>query len=99
MLSQEQNELLTRVGPGTPMGDVLRRYWIPALLDWELPAPDCAPVRMRLMGEDLVAFRDTSGRIGVLDENCPAPADVAVACPQRGERPHVACTTGGLVST
>ena len=71
MLSQEQNELLTRVGPGTPMGDVLRRYWIPALLDWELPAPDCTPVRMRLMGEDLVAFRDTSGRIGVLDENCP----------------------------
>ena len=71
MLSQEQNELLTRVGPGTPMGDVLRRYWIPALLDWELPAPDCAPVRMRLMGEDLIAFRDTSGRIGVLDEYCP----------------------------
>ena len=71
MLTREQNELLTRVGPGTPMGEVLRRYWIPALLEWELPEPDCAPVRLRLLGEDLVAFRDTSGRVGVLDEYCP----------------------------
>ena len=71
MLTREQNELLTRVGPGTPMGEVMRRYWIPALLDWELPEPDCPPVRLRLLGEDLVAFRDTSGRIGVLDEYCP----------------------------
>ena len=71
MLTREQNELLTRVGPGTPMGETMRRYWIPALLDWELPEPDCPPVRMRLLGEDLVAFRDTSGRVGVLDEYCP----------------------------
>ena len=71
MLTREQNELLTRVGPGTPMGETLRRYWIPALLDWELPAPDCPPLRLRLLGEDLVAFRDTSGRVGVLDERCP----------------------------
>ncbi len=53
------------------MGETLRRYWIPALLDWELPEPDCAPVRLRLLGEDLVAFRCSSGRIGVLDEYCP----------------------------
>ena len=71
MLTQEQNKLLTRVGPGTPMGEVMRRYWIPALLDWELPEPDCPPVRLRLLGEDMVAFRDTSGRLGVLDEYCP----------------------------
>ncbi|MCY4581220.1 MAG: Rieske 2Fe-2S domain-containing protein, partial [Chloroflexi bacterium] len=71
MLTAQQNELLTRVGPGTPMGETLRRYWIPALLDWELPEPDCSPVRLRLLGEDLVAFRDTSGRVGVLDEYCP----------------------------
>ena len=61
MLSREDNELLTRVGPGTPMGDTMRRYWIPALLGWELPEPDCPPVRVRLLGEDLVAFRDTRG--------------------------------------
>ena len=71
MLSREDNELLTRVGPGTAMGDTMRRYWIPALLAWELPEPDCPPVRVRLLGEDLVAFRDTSGRVGLLDEYCP----------------------------
>ena len=71
MLSREDNELLTRVGPGTPMGDTMRRYWMPALLTRELPEPDCPPVRVRLLGEDLVAFRDTNGRIGLLDEFCP----------------------------
>ena len=71
MLSREDNALLTRVDRGTPMGDTLRRYWIPALLGWELPEPDCPPVRVRLLGEDLVAFRDTRGRIGLLDELCP----------------------------
>ena len=70
MLSTELNEALTRVGPGTPMGDVMRRYWIPALLSWELES-DAAPTRTRLLGEDLIAFRDTSGRVGVLDEYCP----------------------------
>ena len=71
MLAREENELITRVGPGTPMGDTMRRYWMPALLAWELPEPDCPPVRVKLLGEDLVAFRDTSGRIGLLDEYCP----------------------------
>src|SRR6185436_13678338 len=71
MLSREDNALLTRVDRGTPMGDTLRRYWIPALLASELPEPDCPPVRVRLLGEDLVAFRDTQGRIGLLDESCP----------------------------
>ncbi len=71
MLSREENELLTQVGPETPMGQTMRRYWIPALLAWELPEPDCPPVRVKLLGEDLVAFRDTEGRIGLLDEFCP----------------------------
>ena len=71
MLSREENELLTRVGPETPLGDTMRRYWLPALLSWELPEPDCPPVRVRLLGESLVAFRDTEGRIGLLDEFCP----------------------------
>ena len=70
MLSSQENELLTRVGRGTPMGELMRRYWIPALLAEEIPAPDCPPVRVRLLGEDLVAFRDTHGRVGLLGEHC-----------------------------
>ena len=71
MLSREDNDLLTRVGPGTPMGVTMRRYWLPALLARELPEPDCPPVRVRMLGEDLIAFRDTQGRVGLLDEFCP----------------------------
>jgi len=65
------NEFLTRTGPGTPMGELLRRYWIPALLDWELPEPDCPPVRVKLLGEKLVVFRDKGGRYGLVGEHCP----------------------------
>ncbi|MGE4409000.1 MAG: Rieske 2Fe-2S domain-containing protein [Sphingobium sp.] len=71
MLTSEENERLTRVGPGTPMGEVLRRYWMPFLLPEELPEADCPPVRVRLLGEDLIAFRDTNGRLGLLDRFCP----------------------------
>jgi phthalate 4,5-dioxygenase oxygenase subunit len=71
MLSHEDNELLIRTGPGTPMGNAMRRYWVPALLGWELPEPDCPPVRVKLLGEELVAFRDSGGRVGLLDEYCP----------------------------
>jgi nitrite reductase/ring-hydroxylating ferredoxin subunit len=71
MLSREDNELLTRTDAGTPMGETLRRYWIPALLCSELPDPDGEPVRVKLLGEQLVAFRDTSGRVGLVDEFCP----------------------------
>jgi phthalate 4,5-dioxygenase len=71
MLTREENERLVRVGPGTPMGSTMRRYWIPALLARELPEPDGPPVRVKLLGEELVAFRDTQGRIGLLEEYCP----------------------------
>src|SRR5215470_19428686 len=71
MLSKADNELLARVGPGTPMGELFRRFWIPILLQSELPEPDCAPIRVRLLGEDLVAFRDTNGQVGFLAANCP----------------------------
>ena len=71
MLSREENEIVTRVGPGTQMGHTLRRYWIPALLAHEIAEPDGPPVRVRLLGEDLVAFRDSAGHIGLLDEFCP----------------------------
>ena len=71
MLSREENELLTRTGPDTPMGALMRRYWIPALFSDQLSEPDGAPVRVKLLGEKLVAFRDTQGRVGLLDEHCP----------------------------
>jgi phenylpropionate dioxygenase-like ring-hydroxylating dioxygenase large terminal subunit len=71
MLTHEENRLLTLTGPGTPAGEYFRRYWLPALLAEEVAAPDCPPVRIRLLGEDLVAFRDTNGRVGIVDERCP----------------------------
>jgi phenylpropionate dioxygenase-like ring-hydroxylating dioxygenase large terminal subunit len=71
MLSTSDNELLCRVGPGTPMGDLMRQYWIPAVRSDELPAPDCPPVRIRLLGEDLIAFRDTSSNTGLFANACP----------------------------
>jgi phthalate 4,5-dioxygenase oxygenase subunit len=70
MLTREENELLCRVGPGTPMGEMLREYWIPALRSARLEA-DGAPVRTRLLGENFVAFRATDGRVGLFDEGCP----------------------------
>src|SRR6266403_5667578 len=70
MFSVGRNELLTRVGPGTPIGELSRRYWLPVLLAQELPEPDCAPVRVKLLGERLIAFRDTQGRIGLIEEFC-----------------------------
>ncbi len=71
MLSKEDNEILCRVGKGTPMGELFRRFWLPALLVAELPAPDAAPRRLRILGEDLVAFRDSAGRVGIVDAYCP----------------------------
>jgi nitrite reductase/ring-hydroxylating ferredoxin subunit len=70
MLSPEDNALLTRVAPGEPMGQLMRQYWLPILLATELPEPDGPPLRVRLLGEDLVAFRDTAGRVGLLAEHC-----------------------------
>jgi phthalate 4,5-dioxygenase len=71
MLSVEDNELLTRVGPGTVMGALFRQYWVPALLASELPGPDCDPVRVMLLGEKLIGFRDSLGRVGLVSEVCP----------------------------
>jgi nitrite reductase/ring-hydroxylating ferredoxin subunit len=71
MLSAQENELLTRVGPGTPMGELLRRFWLPALLSDELPEADGDPIRTRTLGEDVVAFRDTNGQVGIVDAFCP----------------------------
>ena len=71
MLSAEENDLLCRVEGDAPMGALVRRHWIPACMSEEVAQPDGPPVRVRLLGEDLVAFRDTQGRLGVVDEHCP----------------------------
>lgn len=70
MFSTENNEAICRVGRGTLMGNALRRYWIPVCPSDHLPAPDCDPIRLRVLGEDLVAWRDTAGTVGVFDERC-----------------------------
>jgi len=70
MITREQNETLTRTGAGTPMGELFRRYWLPALMAPEIAQRDGPPVRVRLLGESLVAFRDSEGRVGLIDEFC-----------------------------
>jgi phthalate 4,5-dioxygenase oxygenase subunit len=70
VLKKEINDLLTQTGPGTPMGEVFRQYWIPALLAEELPEDDCPQVRVKLLSERMIAFRDSEGRYGLIDEFC-----------------------------
>jgi len=70
MLSQQDNDLLCHVGPGTPGGTLMRRFWHPVCTSAQLPHPDCAPLRVRLLGENYVAFRDTQGQVGFLEELC-----------------------------
>jgi phthalate 4,5-dioxygenase oxygenase subunit len=69
-MAHEMTETLVRVGPGTPMGNLLRRYWVPVMLQSEVAEPDCAPVRVKILGERLLAFRDTDGNLGLIDELC-----------------------------
>jgi phthalate 4,5-dioxygenase len=71
MLTAEENAVLTRTGPDAPMGRVFRSYWMPALLSRELPERDGAPLRVKLLGEDFIAFRDSNGRVGVIEPRCP----------------------------
>jgi nitrite reductase/ring-hydroxylating ferredoxin subunit len=71
MTTQAENEILTRCGPGTPMGELMRQYWIPIASSDELPEPDCAPVRIRILNENLIAFRSTDGRVGLIEDACP----------------------------
>ena len=71
MLSAHDNELLTRTGPGSPMGEVFRRFWVPACLSEEVPEAGGAPARVRLLGEELLAFRSPDGEVGLIQERCP----------------------------
>ncbi len=71
MLSKDDNDKLCRTNPGTPMGDLFRRFWQPVLLSRELPQPDGAPLRVKLLGEDMIAFRDSEGHVALVDPACP----------------------------
>jgi 5,5'-dehydrodivanillate O-demethylase len=91
MLTQQENELLTQVGPGTPMGDLLRRYWQPIAAVSEMA--DRWTKRIRIMGEDLVLFKDRTGRLGLIGEACPhrraslaygIPTAEGIRCPYHG---------------
>lgn len=70
MLSAADNEALVRTGAGTVMGEYFRRYWLPVALSREMPQPDSPPIRVKVMGEELVAFRDTNGRVGLVEPRC-----------------------------
>jgi phenylpropionate dioxygenase-like ring-hydroxylating dioxygenase large terminal subunit len=71
LLTNEDNQLISRVGPGTVMGNLMREYWIPAMLSSELPRPDSDPVRVLLLGKKLIGFRDSTGKVGLLQTLCP----------------------------
>ncbi|TYP80983.1 phenylpropionate dioxygenase-like ring-hydroxylating dioxygenase large terminal subunit [Maritimibacter alkaliphilus HTCC2654] len=71
MLSHEQNEMMCRVGPGTPMGDAFRRYWIPICQTSDIPTPDSPPFPLEILGQKLVVWRNADGQLGVLDQFCP----------------------------
>ena len=71
MMTHEENDLLCRVEGDAPMGQIMRRHWMPACLIEEVAEPDCAPLKIRLLGEDLVVFRDSDGKLGIIDEYCP----------------------------
>ena len=69
-MDKEMSETLIRTGPGTAMGNLMRRYWAPILQSSEIAEPDSPQVRVQIMGERLLAFRDTQGRVGLIDEFC-----------------------------
>jgi phenylpropionate dioxygenase-like ring-hydroxylating dioxygenase large terminal subunit len=71
MLSKADNDYLCRIGPGTPMGNLMRQYWLPAIRSDELPTPDSDPLRVKLLGEELIGFRTTTGEVGLIQNNCP----------------------------
>ena len=92
MLTQEENEMLTCVGPGTPAGELLRRYWFPVAVASELTAENPTQL-VRILGETLVLFRDKSGRVGLIDDRCAHRG--ASLCYGRVEERGIACPYHG----
>src|SRR6202022_257479 len=89
MPKREDNELITRVGPGTPMGNFMREYWVPAMLSSELPTPDSDPLRVMLLGGGLSASRDSTATLGPLQRNVQQRGGWPVA--GRTEEPALRC--------
>ena len=87
MLSGTDNEFLVRTGAGSAMGEYFRRFWLPVALSRELPEPDCTPLRVQVMGECLVAFRDTQGCVGLVEPRVRASRRRPFLWPQRARRP------------
>ena len=71
MLTKEDNEMITQVGPGTPMGELFRRFWLPVMLSEEVPGADSTPVLLQILGETLIAFKDSDGKVGIIDAYYP----------------------------
>ena len=98
MLTKEENELLCRVGPGTPMGELMRQYWMPVTYDWELE-PDGQPQRVRVLGEDLLAWRDTDGRPSFsARRTAPTVAPASTSAETRRAVSAAPTTAGSLTS-
>ena len=95
MLRKEQNDLLTQTGPGTPMGQMFRAYWLPALMLEELPENDCPPVRVKILSERLLAFRDSERPVRPDRRVLRPPRRIAVVRPQRGVRACAVPITAG----
>jgi len=94
MLTRENNELICRVGAQTPMGKALRRYWLPVMQSSDLPAPDCDPFPLEILGDRFVAFRNTDGVVGILDEHC-RHRQVSLVIGRAKAMASVVCFTGG----
>ena len=95
MLTHEENELLCRVEGDAPAGEAMRRYWLPALLSEEVAEPSGTPVRLRLVGRNYVAFRDSRGLLGILDAACPHRLASLALGRNEDERVCAAFTTVG----
>ncbi len=99
MLTREENEFMCQTGPGTPMGEFCRRFWTPVLLSEELPEPDCPPVRTKIYGEYMVAFRDTSGRVACCRSSAPTVSPASSSAATRTTACAASTTAGSSTST
>ena len=97
MLTREENNILCQTDKGTPMGEFCRRFWTPVLLSEELPEPDCAPMQTKIYGEEMVAFRTTSGKVGVLKEFARTATPASSTAGTR-RRAYAAPTTAGSLT-
>lgn len=99
MLTATDNQLITQVGPQTPLGRLMRRYWLPVCMSSQLSKPDGDPVRVRLLGENFVAFRDRRRRRRAARRILHAPARVPGVGARRGRRNAVSITAGNSAWT